>query len=231
MQLRTKLQRTSTRKMHHINYCYYYCYETKRSGCFHHSLHCLGDQWSIFFSFLVHALLFSRSFLLLFSRTVHEKRRRRIAWIGKETDIEKKEVIFSSFSQFMQFLFFDCPLHRIIFSLCLIYLAFFCLHGSPLYCVIFSWRVICYLKFILRYYHKLYIFYISVRVERERLSIPPCYFQLLYYLTPKVLIFYISVLNFFFLALMLIVKYWDMKEKVINNKKRENIWDFHAYFD
>lgn len=144
---------------------------------------------------------------------------------------KKKKVIFSSFSQFMQFLFFDCPLHRIIFSLCLIYLAFFCLHGSPLYCVIFSWRVICYLKFILRYYHKLYIFYISVRVERERLSIPPCYFQLLYYLTPKVLIFYISVLNFFFLALMLIVKYWDMKEKVINNKKRENIWDYHAYFD
>jgi hypothetical protein len=99
---------------------------------------------------------------------------------------------------------------------------FFSLHGSPLYCVIFSWRVICYLKFILRYYHKLYIFYISVRVERERLSIPPCYFQLLYYLTPKVLIFYISVLNFFFLALMLIIKYWDMKKKIIDNKKREN---------
>jgi hypothetical protein len=88
--------------------------------------------------------LFSRSFLLLFSRTVHEKRRRRIAWIGKETDIgKKKKVIFSSFSQFMQFLFFDCPLHRIIFSLCLIYLAFFL---SPWFSIVLCYfQLACYL--------------------------------------------------------------------------------------
>ena len=76
----------------------------------------LPMKFFLFFSFLVHALFFPVSFF--FSHCSWTKR--RIAWIGKKTDIGKKRVIFSSFSQFMRF-FFSIVHCTELFSVCVLF--------------------------------------------------------------------------------------------------------------